>query len=51
METLNRWTKEPECNKVIEIEDGSHIFYGKHDVYAQTVLEVICKDFLINPKV
>lgn len=41
METLNSWTREPEHNRVIEIEGGSHIFYGKHDVYAQTVLEVL----------
>ena len=41
MEQLNRWTKHPENNKVIEIEGASHIFYGKHEIYAKTVLDCI----------
>ena len=45
METLNSWTKHPECNQVIEIPDASHIFYGKHDIYAQTILDCILKHF------
>lgn len=43
METLNSWTKHPEDNQVIEVEDASHIFYNKHDVYAQTVLDCVNK--------
>ena len=41
MEQLNRWTKHPENNQVIEVEGASHIFYGMHDTYAQTVLDCI----------
>ena len=41
MEQLNQWTKNPELNQVIEVEGASHIFYGKHDIYAKTVLECI----------
>ena len=46
METLNGWTKNPKLNKVIEIKDASHIFYGKHDIYAKTVLDCIQNHFL-----
>ena len=46
METLNCWTKNPKLNKVIEIKDASHIFYGKHDIYAKTVLDCIQNHFL-----
>ena len=45
MEQLNNWTKQPENNKVIEVEGASHIFYGKHDIYAQTVLNCINNHF------
>ena len=45
METLNRWTKHPELNQVIEVPDASHIFFGKHDIYAQTVLNCIQTHF------
>ena len=41
MEQLNQWTKNPELNQVIEVEGASHIFYGKHNIYAQTVLDCI----------
>lgn len=41
MEQLNQWTKNPELNQVIEVEGASHIFYGKHDIYAQTVLDCV----------
>ncbi len=46
MEQLNQWTKNPELNQVIEVEGASHIFYGKHDIYAQTILDCIQKHFL-----
>lgn len=41
MEQLNKWTKHEHDNQVIEIEGASHIFYGKHDIYAQTILDAI----------
>lgn len=41
MEVLNSKTKHPDKNLVIEIEGGSHIFYGKHDEYAKIVLKTI----------
>ncbi len=43
METLNSWTKNSKQNQVIEIEGGSHIFYGKHEIYAKTVLDCVKK--------
>lgn len=48
MEVLNSWTVEPDRNKVIEIEGGSHIFYGKHDIYAKTVLDCINEVFVCD---
>lgn len=47
METLNSWTKHPEHNRVIEVADASHIFYGKHDIYAETVLDCIQNNFCL----
>ena len=46
MEQLNKWTKNPELNQVIEVEGASHIFYGKHDIYAKTVLNIIQNHYL-----
>ena len=46
MEQLNRWTKYPEKNQVIEVEGASHIFYGMHNIYAQTVLNCIENHFI-----
>lgn len=48
METLNSWTKTPEHNRVIEVPDASHIFYGKHDIYAETVLDCIQNHFCLT---
>ncbi len=45
MEQLNNWTKHPEQNQVIEVQDASHIFYGKHDIYANTILDCIKNHF------
>ena len=45
METLNSWTRDPNHNLVIEVPGASHIFYGKHDVYANTVLDCIQNHF------
>ena len=41
MEQLSKWTKSPNDNQVIEIEGASHIFFGKHDIYAETVLNCL----------
>lgn len=46
MEQLNAWTKNPNTNIVIEVPGASHIFYGKHDIYAKTVLDCIQNHFL-----
>ena len=45
MEQLNKWTKNPNANQVIEIEGASHIFFGKHDIYAETILNCIKNHF------
>ncbi len=41
MEKINACCKEPQKNQVIVVPDASHIFYGKHEEYAQTILECI----------
>lgn len=46
MEQLNKWTKHPSDNQVIEVEGASHIFYGKHEIYAETVLNCIKNHFM-----
>ena len=46
MEQLNAWTKNSDKNQVIEIEGASHIFYGMHEIYAQTILNCIQNHFL-----
>ena len=51
MEQLNKWTKHPEKNQVIEVDGASHIFYGKHEIYAETVLNCIQNYFMKNREV
>lgn len=51
MEQLNLWTKNPDKNQVIEVDGASHIFYGKHDIYAKTVLGCIQNHYLKNKEV
>ena len=46
MEQLNKWTKNPECNQVVEVEGASHIFYGMHDIYAEMVLNCVKNHFI-----
>ena len=41
METLNNWTKNPEKNKVIEVQGASHIYFGMHNEYAKLVLDLV----------
>lgn len=38
MNKINQCTGTPALNKVIEIAGASHIFYGMHDIYAETVI-------------
>lgn len=45
MEKINSYCKYPENNQVIVVADASHIFYNKHDEYAQTILECIQHHF------
>ncbi len=46
MEKINSYTKNPENNEVIVIPDASHIFYGKHEEYAKTLLNIVQKRVL-----
>lgn len=46
IEQLNKWTKYPNKNQVIEVEGASHIFYGMHDIYANILLSCIQTHFL-----
>lgn len=48
MVQLNNYTQHPEKNQVIEVEGASHIFYGKHDLYAETVLNCIVNHYMKN---
>ncbi len=48
METLNSWTSHSENNQVIEVENASHIFYGKHEEYAHVILDCIKKHFNLS---
>lgn len=41
MKKINAYCKNPERNQVIVVEDASHIFYGKHEEYAQVILDCV----------
>ena len=41
MEKINSYCKNPEKNQVIVVPDASHIFFGKHREYAQTILNCV----------
>ena len=41
MEKINSHCKNPEKNQVIVVPDASHIFFGKHREYAQTILNCV----------
>ena len=41
MEKINSYCKNPEQNQVIVIPDASHIFYGKHEEYANSILDCV----------
>lgn len=46
MKKINSYCKKPEHNKVIVVPDASHIFYGKHEEYAKTILD--CVEYKVN---
>ena len=48
MEKINSCCKSPQNNKVIVVENASHIFYGKHEEYAQTILNTVIKQDCIS---
>lgn len=41
IEKINSFCTEPAKNKLFMIENASHIFYGKHNEYAQVVLDYV----------
>lgn len=41
MEKINSYCKNPELNQVIVVPDASHIFYEKHEEYANTILNCV----------
>lgn len=41
MEKINSYCKEPAHNRVIVVPDASHIFYGRHEEFAQTILDCV----------
>lgn len=46
MEKINSYCKHPEKNRVIVVPDASHIFYGKHREYAETLLDCVVNHFM-----
>ncbi len=46
MEKINSYCKYPEKNRVIVVPEASHIFYGKHREYAETLLDCVVKHFM-----
>ncbi len=48
MERINSCCKYPEHNTVIVVPDASHIFYGKHEEYAKTILDCIEHKFCFD---
>ncbi len=41
MEKINSYCKNPQGNEVIVIPNASHIFYGKHEEYANVIFNII----------
>lgn len=41
MKKINSYCKHPENNRIVVIPHASHIFYGKHKEYAETILETV----------
>lgn len=48
MEKINSYCKHPEKNQVIVVPDASHIFYNKHDEYAQTILDCVKHHYALS---
>lgn len=49
MEKINSYCKNSKDNEVIVIPEASHIFYGKHEEYANVVLDIVKRR--VNEKV
>lgn len=47
IEKLNSWCRNPEQNQVVVVPDASHIFYGKHEEYAQVILDIVQEKTLV----
>ena len=47
---INSYCQKPQDNQITVIDDASHIFYGKHEEYAQTLLSIVRRynETLIN---
>ncbi len=41
MQKINSYCKRPSDNRVIVVPEASHIFYNKHEEYAQTILDCV----------
>ena len=48
MEKINSYCKYPEKNQVIVVPEASHIFYGKHDEYAEVILKCVQEHMCIE---
>lgn len=48
IEKINSNCKNPKQNQVIVVPDASHIFYGKHEEYAQVILDIVRQKVLIK---
>lgn len=48
MKKINSYCKNPGQNQVIVVPDASHIFYGKHEEYAQVILDIVQQKDLIT---
>lgn len=49
IEKINSHCKNPEQNQVIVVPDASHIFYGKHEEYAEVILNIVQQKEAIKP--
>ena len=45
MEKINSYCKHPESNRIIVIPDASHIFFGKHEKYADAILDCVLNHY------
>lgn len=48
MERINSYCKNPDRNQIIVVPDASHIFYGKHEEYAEVILDIVRQSELVR---